>query len=102
MKHLKTFEGFEHPVVNEEFLNFGMKSKEKKFRADLDTFIKAWSKRMDKPTPEEIEKVVDEAKAEKFEGKPGLKEVGGRKKLAYRSQRSINWTAGGHSFGSGD
>lgn len=102
MKHLKTFESFEQPAVNEEFLNFGKKAKAKKFREELDKFIHAYSKRMDAPTEEEIQSVMDQAEKDKFEGKPGLTEVDGEKKISYRDSKSINWKTKGHTFGSGE
>lgn len=100
MKHLKTFESFDQPT-NEVF-GWSKKEKEEKFREELSKFINAYSKRMPAPTEQEIEDVVEKARKDKFEGKPGLKEEDGVKKISYRPSDDIDWRAGGHTFGSGE
>ena len=100
MKHIKTFENFNTPV-NEELFGLG-KGKEQKFKEELDKFIIAYSRRMEKPTEQEIDEVMELAKKDSYEGKPGLKKVDGKMKLSYRNSKDIKWRSGGHTFGSGE
>lgn len=100
MKHIKTFENFNTPV-NEELWGLG-KRKERKFREALDKFINAYSQRMETPTEQDIDEVMELAKKDDYEGKPGLKEVDGKMKLSYRNSKDIKWKSGGHIFGSGE
>ena len=106
MKHLKTFENFNSvdEGIGSDILSYsrkklGIKTKEEEFKDMLDKFIVAYSKRMKKmPTDAEIEKVMDLAKEDNYDGKPGL--IG--MVLIYRKSDEINWKVGGHSFGSGE
>ena len=113
MKHLKTFENFNSvdEGIGSDVLSFGrdklsdfrkavgIKTKEEEFKDMLDKFIIAYSKRMKKmPTDAEIEKVMDLAKKDDYEGKPGLDGM----VLIYRKSDEINWKVGGHTFGSGE
>lgn len=105
MKHLKTFENFNSvdEGIGSSIASFakkvGYKTKEEKFREELDKFIVAHSKRMKKPTESEIEKVMDMAKRDNYEGKPGFSDG---MVLIYRKSDDINWRVGGHTFGSGE
>ena len=106
MKHLKTFENFNSvdEGIGSDILSYsrkklGIKTKEEEFKDMLDKFIVAYSKRMKKmPTDAEIEKVMDLAKEDNYDGKPGL--IG--MVLIYRKSDEINWKVGGHTFGSGE
>jgi hypothetical protein len=109
MKHLKTFENFNSvdegigsDIVSFSRKKLGMKTKEEEFREELDKFMVAHSKRMKKPTDVEIEKVMNIAKKDNYEGKPGLDDSGNGMVLKYRKSDEINWKAGGHTFGSGE
>ena len=105
MKHLKTFENFNSvdegigSTITSFAKKLGYKTKEEEFKDMLDKFIFAYSKRMKKmPTDAEIEKVMDLAKEDNYDGKPGL--IG--MVLIYRKSDEINWKVGGHTFGSGE
>ena len=106
MKHLKTFENFNSvdEGIGSDILSYsrkklGIKTKEEEFKDMLDKFIVAYSKRMKKmPTDAEIEKVMDLAKEDNYDGKTGL--IG--MVLIYRKSDEINWKVGGHTFGSGE
>lgn len=109
MKHLKTFENFNSvdEGIGSDILSYskkklGMKTKEEEFREELDKFMVAHSKRMKKPTDVEIEKVMNLAKKDNYEGKPGLDDSGNGMVLKYRKSDEINWRVGGHTFGSGE
>jgi hypothetical protein len=107
MKHLKTFENFNSvdEGIGSDILSFskkklGIKTKEEEFKDMLDKFIVAYSKRMKKmPTDAEIEKVMDLAKEDNYDGKPGLSDG---MVLRYRKSDDISWKSGGHTFGSGE
>ena len=105
MKHLKTFENFNSvdegigSTITSFAKKLGYKTKEEEFKDMLDKFIFAYSKRMKKmPTDAEIEKVMDLAKEDNYDGKPGL--IG--MVLIYRKSDEINWKVGGHTFASGE
>jgi hypothetical protein len=51
------------------------------------------------PTDAEIEKVMDLAKEDNYDGKPGLSDG---MVLRYRKSDDISWKSGGHTFGSGE
>ena len=62
-----------------------------------------YSKKMDAPTEEEIVAVMKQAEDDGFEGKPGVtRGEDGKMKISYRASKGIKWSAGGHSFGSGE
>ena len=106
MKHLNSFENFNSvdEGIGSDILSYsrkklGIKTKEEEFKDMLDKFIVAYSKRMKKmPTDAEIEKVMDLAKEDNYDGKPGL--IG--MVLIYRKSDEINWKVGGHTFASGE
>ena len=93
-------EGIGTDILSYSRKKLGIKTKEEEFKDMLDKFIVAYSKRMKKmPTDAEIEKVMDLAKEDNYDGKPGLSDG---MVLIYRKSDEINWKVGGHSFGSGE
>ena len=106
MKHLKTFESF---AINEEegivddikgIYKSATTSKEQAHMEKLKKNINAWSKDPSfiEPTKEVMDKYKEDAKADKWQGLPGIK----NHQLIYRSSKDVNWgKAGGHIFGGG-
>lgn len=75
-------------------------NKEDEFTKDMKTKIKAWAGQgaIEDPSDSDINMIIEEARADKFEGKVG----NANGKLTYRKSSDIKWGTGGHNFGSGE
>ena len=75
---------------------------EKLHMKDLNTKIRSWVAKgmMNQPSEEVMKKYAEDAKKDKYEGKPGIDEK--TKELVYRPAKNIKWgSAAGHTFGGG-
>jgi hypothetical protein len=75
-------------------------NKEEDFTKDMKTKIKAWANQgaIEDPSDSDIATIMEQARADKFEGKVG----NNNNKLVYRKASEIKWGTSGHSFGSGE
>jgi hypothetical protein len=106
MKHLKTFENYS---VNEEIWGLSKgereESRKAKLQGELDKLLPAWTRKgaVNKPTPEILDKFWADAKADGYNGLPGLSSKKFPADLMYRPEKTIKWgSIGGHAFGSGE